>query len=448
MESALFYLEKRASEPWIIGENSDRFFDYTQQALAEINTFLQGGILPKILIAEADPIRFVADFLVAIASECPVFLGNYQWGQNEWGQVLNLVQPNLVWGLDYQIESQDYSGKFWRNDIMIPTGGSSGNIRFAIHTWQTLTASVSGFCKYFETDIVNSFCILPVCHVSGLMQFIRSLVTGGRLVISPFKQLDFNKFNYLNFDNFFISLVPSQLEKILSTEPQYLSRFKNVLLGGAPAWEELLEKARNTQIRLAPTYGMTETASQIVTLKPEDFLKGNSSSGKVLPHAEVLIENQVVKIQAKSLYLGYYPNRGKTEDITFKTDDLGYFDDQGYLHILGRNSHKIITGGENVFPSAVEAVIRSTNLVQDVCVIGLEDTYWGQVVTAVYVPINEGVKSQAIASLISPQIAKFKQPKYWISVTSISRNIQGKVNQQELLNMATNWLQQNLSNLS
>jgi o-succinylbenzoate---CoA ligase len=442
--SASFYFEKRANETWIIGEDSHNFNEYTQQALAEVNDFLDEGRLPKILIVESDPIKFLAYFWVAIATGCPVFLGNYQWGKIEWEQVLDLVQPNLVWGREYQSEYP--TDNTWQNYIMIPTGGSSGNIRFAIHTWKTLTASAIGFCEYFETNIVNSVCALPLFHVSGLMQFIRCLITGGKLVIYPFKNLNLDRLSNLNLSDYFISLVPTQLAKILSTESQFLAKFKTVLLGGAPAWEDLLEKARQAQIKLSLTYGMTETASQITTLKPEDFLKGNSSNGKVLPHAEVFIRDSMIKIQAKSLYFGYYPNLETNETRVLETDDLGYSDEAGFLHILGRGSNKIITGGENVFPSEVETAIRQTNLVKDVCVIGLEDPLWGQVVTAIYVPINESVESNAIASMISPQIAKFKQPKYWILAPHIPRNLQGKVNLPKLRYLAINWLKHNLPN--
>ena len=75
------------------------------------------------------------------------------------------------------------------NWIMIPTGGSSGKVRFAIHTWETLIASVRGFTEHFLINHVNSFCVLPLYHVSGLMQFMRSFTTGGKLVILSLKEL-------------------------------------------------------------------------------------------------------------------------------------------------------------------------------------------------------------------------------------------------------------------
>jgi O-succinylbenzoic acid--CoA ligase len=100
---------------------------------------------------------------------------------------------------------------------------------------------------------------------------------------------------------------------------------------------------------------------------------------------EILGTNQtgIITIESDSLTLGYY-SQGEIQNL--KSDDLGFFDKQGYLTIVGRRSHKIITGGENVFPAEIEAAIRSTQLVADVCVIGLPDQYWGQAVTAVYVP--------------------------------------------------------------
>jgi O-succinylbenzoic acid--CoA ligase len=226
-------------------------------------------------------------------------------------------------------------------------------------------------------------------------------------------------------------------------------------LGGAPAWAELLEQARRHSIPLALTYGMTETASQVVTLKPEAFLAGNNSCGQVLPHAQVTIRSStgellgsnqtgIITIEADSLTLGYYPeaetlNR-KSKIQNLKSDDLGFFDEQGYLTIIGRRSNKIITGGENVFPAEVEAAILATQLVADVCVIGLPDQYWGQVVTAVYVPSSLNVFPASLRAAVEDKLSRFKRPKYWVPVESLPRNAQGKVNYEQLKKVATDFL--------
>jgi O-succinylbenzoic acid--CoA ligase len=461
MERPLALLEKRANHDWLIGYDSHQFQQHFEQVYLELTHSLHQGMPPKIIISERNPVRFMAGFLAACAAGCPVFLCNPSWVKQEWQQVFELVQPDLIlgygdWGsaVSAFYPSPDYPilKPQW---IMIPTGGSSGQIRFAIHTWETLMASVRGFQQYFQLKQVNSFCVLPLYHVSGLMQFLRSFSTGGQVVILPFKELSAGVRCDIEPSEFFISLVPTQLQRLLQNPAlaNWLSRFQTVLLGGAPAWAELLEQARRQGIRLALTYGMTETASQIVTLKPDDFLGGTVSCGQVLPHAKVTIRsptgqflgaNQtgIITISADSLALGYYPKLFNNRD-TFQVDDTGFFDEKGYLNVLGRSSNKIITGGENVFPSEVESAIRATQMVADVRVIGLPDSDWGQVVTAVYIPSNSVVSPAGLQAAIENKLSKFKRPKHWIPVESLPRNSQGKVNRLELREIVDEYLANN-----
>jgi O-succinylbenzoic acid--CoA ligase len=460
MEKPLTYLKQRAGDDWLVGFDSHEFVYLTEQLLLELTPLLLGETPPKILLAYREPLQFLAGFIAATTVGCPVFLCNPNWVKAEWQQVFDLVQPDLIWGQEAIANKQQKNSLIEnpkskiQNPIMIPTGGSSGQIRFAIHTWETLMASVQGFRQYFGVSAVNSFCVLPLYHVSGLMQFMRSLTTCGRLVIMPFKSLNIQKpgfSSHIDPKEFFISLVPTQLQRLLHQNPTWLSRFHTVLLGGAPAWLELLETARHHRIRLAPTYGMTETASQIVTLNPVDFLKGTNNCGQVLPHAKVTIRNSngeildtnktgIITIQADSLALGYYPDLFN-ETQHFQVDDLGFFDDQGFLNVVGRNSNKIITGGENVFPDEIEAAIRATQLVTDVCALGLPDTQWGQVVTAVYVPIHPEISIATLQTALEDKLSSFKQPKYWIPLESLPRNLQGKLNREQLQEIAISQIQ-------
>ncbi|MGB3639923.1 MAG: hypothetical protein WBA39_20460, partial [Rivularia sp. (in: cyanobacteria)] len=111
-------------------------------------------------------------------------------------------------------------------------------------------------------------------------------------------------------------------------------------------------------------------------------------------------------------------------------------------------------GGENVYPVEVEAVIRATGMVADVCVIGVADRHWGQVVTAVYVPKLEKLdfnyqadnmpaleqiyedKIRTIQVLLKEKLTNYKIPKNWICVESLPRNSQGKINRQKLYDIA------------
>jgi O-succinylbenzoic acid--CoA ligase len=188
---------------------------------------------------------------------------------------------------------------------------------------------------------------------------------------------------------------------------------------------------------------MTETASQITSVKPPEFLAGNFSCGRILPHAKIEILNDnnnpaeagAIAIKSTSLMLGYFPNI-EPDFHYFHTDDIGYIDTDGYLTIIGRNSGKIITGGENVFPQEVIQAILDTRLVKDVWVLGLADRYWGEVVTAVYVPIDANVSEDKLIHAIAPQLSKYKIPKYWIPVAEIPRNSVGKINLDFLRDLA------------
>ncbi|MEH2317271.1 2-succinylbenzoate--CoA ligase [Nostoc sp.] len=461
MERPLDYLNNLAQNDWLIGYNSHQFNQIAQELYLELTQISACGTPPKIILAEREPLRFLASFIAACAANCPVFLCNPDWGIQEWQQVFDLVQPDIILGellhtptllLRHSPLPTPHSPL-----IMIPTGGSSGQIKFAIHTWETLIASVQGFTEYFQIKQVNSFCILPLYHVSGLMQFIRSFTTGGKLAIQPFKAVESNQILNIKQSEFFISLVPTQLQRLLQNPEltQWLSQFNTVLLGGAPAWNELLEKARFHRIRLAPTYGMTETASQIATLKPDDFLGGKISSGQILPHAKVTIRNQQdeilnsnkignITIYAQSLALGYYPIT-REHQTDFQVDDLGFLDDQGHLNIVGRNSDKIITGGENIYPAEIESAIQATQMVADICVIGIPDKHWGQALTAIYIPKQSDTSALKIQTQLNDKLSKFKIPKYWIPQQNLPRNSQGKINRQQLQQIATEFLQNSIT---
>jgi o-succinylbenzoate---CoA ligase len=396
---------------WLVNYDGELIINQAAQKLAELTRSPANFLL----ISTPDPIEFIASLMAGWRSGVSIFLCNPLWGEAEWIQVAKLTA---------QVDSQQH-----QHTIMIPTGGSSGEIKFAIHTWSTLSASAWGFQEFYQVTEINSICTLPLYHVSGLMQLVRSILTDGKLVIVDFKQFceDPQIINQLDLTDYFISLVPTQLTKLLDLDAQWLTQLQTILIGGAPPSMELLVKARKAKLPLALTYGMTETASQITSLKPAEFLAGNNSCGRVLPHVKIELgsPDREIKISAKSLMLGYFPTLDSP--TYFQPDDLGLFDADGYLTILGRTSSKIITGGENVLPIEVVNVIMATGLVADVWVVGCPDRYWGQVVVAIYVEKDRPITGDLITQAIVGQISKYKIPKQWIAIDRIPRNALGKV---------------------
>lgn len=450
MANALTYLNQRQTDDWLIGQDSRSFFRLAQHTYERLQPYTDSPQPPIVLIADTNPANFLAYFLAACAANSTVVLADANW-VNEWQHLSTLIHPQILLGdgipPTFPISLISPTLPIPHPAILIPTSGSSGQLRFTIHTWDTLMASVAGFRQYFHIDHVNSLCVLRPHHVSGLMQFMRSFTSGGKLALLPLNTLESH--SSVNFDlgSYFLSLVPTQLHRLLSSpiSQNGLARFQTVLLGGAPAWTDLLMQARSAGIRLAPTYGMTETASQIATLKPDDFLQGKLGCGQVLPHAEITIRSEsgdvlptgqvgVITVQARSLAFGYYAASSQITPLSepgtawFSTDDLGFYDAEGYLHLVGRNSQKIITGGENVFPAEVEAAIRATGLVQDVCVIGVDDREWGQAITALYVPIQPAIAVTDLRTALDGNLSRFKHPKHWLAVDQLPRNPQGKLN--------------------
>lgn len=459
-------LERRKGEAWLIGYDAEKFERDIRNKYQQIREISLNSSVKqlKVIIVRERAIDFLVNFLAAIAADCIVFLGDPAWVDREWQEVLDSVQPDLILEeKTKELANRSTNTKLLSNFICIPTGGSSGKTRFTIHTWETLAAAVTGFYKYFELKPINSFCVLPLYHVGGLMQFLRSFLSGGFFFVYSYQELKTNirkiQNFQLNIDNFYISLVPTQLKFVLENNPAWLSQFKTVFVGGSATWQELLISAKKYRINLAPTYGMTETAAQIATLKPEDFLYKNlelndNNCGLILPHVKVEIRGDngeilevgrsgIIWIKSESLFWGYYDRDATTlpERIkTYMTDDIGYLDKFGYLYIIGRNSQKIITGGKNVFPTEIEAVISGTGLVKDVCVIGLADEYWGQVITVVCVP-NMNVSSLEIQAAVIDKLSRFKYPKHWIIVESLGRDRRGKLNYNTIKKLALKLLQ-------
>ena len=426
------------------------------QAYSKISSTLSP---PLVLIAESDPTIFLASFWAALLAKWNIALANHQWGAQEWQSVGELICPDVVWGeaaeqldcFNAQSSSAQSSSaqliELSAPAILIPTGGSSGKVKFAHHIWAGLMASVSGFRQYFTLDgePIDTCCVLPVYHVSGLMQVLRSWASGGQVAIAPFKQIE-TASSPLPVQRGYISLVPTQLKRLIQAEKGlWLSQFQAVFLGGAPPWPSLLDRAMTLKIPLCLSYGMTETAAMVTALKPSDFLQGVRSSGRSLPHATIQIwregrslqHGEIGQVVIQSAAIAQVTPQTAVQ-ITAQqnllhTDDLGYLDTDGHLHLTGRANHKIISGGENVFPAEVEAALRSTGQVQDVCVLGWPDSQWGEIVVAAYVSVGAEVSTQGLREAIATTLSRYKQPKQWIELATLPRNAQGKLNRQQLI---------------
>lgn len=330
--------------------------------------------------------------------------------------------------------------------LCIPTGGTSGSLRFARHDEQTLSAAVQGFCAHFGVKQVNTVDVLPVHHVSGLMARIRSAATGGRSIDWSWKQLEAGHWPDLPATNngWFLSLVPTQLQRLLVNPAAVakLKQFRAVFIGGGPLWPELAEAAATTGVPVVICYGMTETAAMVVAQTSDEFAAGDRSCGRPMPHARIEIVDEasgeilpqglagLVRIEGASVCRGFWPDA--TQGASILTEDLGFLDAQGRLTILGRRDAVIITGGKKVHPAEVEAALRLSGEFADVAVIGVPDAEWGSAVVACHPPCAGKLDTQRIEAALSG-LAVYKRPKRFVAVAPWPRNAQGKLSRASLV---------------
>ncbi len=368
-----------------------------------------------------------------------VFLCDPKWGAEERAQ-LEEIFAGVKRGAGEE-----------RGWLCVPSGGTSGRLKFARHDERTLGAAVSGFCGHFGLKRVNAVDVLPAHHVSGLMARVRCAATGGRHVGWSWKELEAGVRPELTAeaDGWVLSLVPTQLQRLMGSAAaiEWLRSFRVIFLGGGPAWAELTEAAAKAGLRVSLCYGMTETAAMVTALRPEAFATGVRSCGTVMPHARVEIvddvtgtvlpagETGLVRIGGESLFLGYVAARAMEGARVFVTEDLGRLDAAGRLEVIGRRDAVIITGGKKVFPAEVEAVLRASGEFTDVSVIGVADAEWGQRVVAFYPADGKAPEMRRVEAALEA-IAGYKRPKAFVAVAVWPRNEQGKVSRDALRRIA------------
>lgn len=376
-------------------------------------------------VCEPDPVEFLANVFAHLLRQRTVVIANPDWGPREWQAARDAIEP-------YRRSS--------RGEILIPTGGSSGRLRFVRHNWRTLTASAEGFANVFAARGLTHVCVLPLHHVSGLMQAIRAIVAGGRLVPFEWRRLKRGE-PPRDLERYSVSLVPAQLQVLLHQPALHfwLQSAHYLFLGGAASAQPLLDRAAEIGLPVVLTYGATETAAMATAQKPGAFLDGDRTSGRPLPHIAIKVVDDDgqeapagktgrIVLAGPSLFCGYIPENPACA-AEWVSGDLGSIDNSGRLTVSGRADRMIITGGENVAPEEIERILLAASLVRDVYVAGVPDKKWGQALVGVYVPHpnSADVGEEMLRNAIRQQLTPWKTPKVWIRLNEIPRNAQGKI---------------------
>lgn len=328
---------------------------------------------------------------------------------------------------------------------IIYTSGTTGNPKGVEHTygnhWWSAIGSALNLGLSQEDKWLSP---LPMFHVGGLSTIFKSAIYGMPLYVTESFDEKVVQTAIMERGVTIVSVVTVMLQRLLRLQEEdgvtYPEKFRCMLLGGGPAPLHLLEESKTRDIPVFQSYGMTETASQIVTLSPEDSIRKLGSAGKALVPAQLRIMSESgfakpeepgeIQVKGPMITKGYYRNPDAT-DGAFRegwlaTGDIGYTDKEGYLYVLDRRKDLIISGGENIYPAEVEGVLTSHPGIKEAAVIGKADTNWGAVPVAFLVKSAE-VSADELQAYCQEKLARYKIPKYWHFVDELPRNASNKL---------------------
>jgi len=291
---------------------------------------------------------------------------------------------------------------------------------------------------------------LPLYHVGGLAVVLRSVIYGTTVVLH--ESFDARTVRQaLERDRISaVSLVPTMLTRLLQTSDaaRFPDSLRFALLGGGPIAPELVARARRRSIRLAPTYGLTEAASQVCTLVPEELAARGDSVGRPLAGLELRVLNErgrdqspgtpgEICVRGPQVTAGYLNPPKERERVLASgwlcTGDIGALSPDGYLTLLDRRSDLIVSGGENIYPSEVESVLLSHPDVAAAAVVGRADPEWGQVVHAFIVAETGGrPRAEQLVAHCRAELAGFKLPRRVHFVAALPLTASGKLRRAEL----------------
>ena len=327
---------------------------------------------------------------------------------------------------------------------IIYTSGTTGQPKGAMLTFGNHVWSAIGSALNLGLDPADRLlACLPMFHVGGLAVLLRSAIYGHAAVIH--ESFDPRRVNDAIDDGVtVVSVVSRMLARMLEErgDAPYPAALRAVLLGGGPAPRPLLEACAERGVPVVQTYGLTEGASQVATLAPADALRKLGSAGKPLFPTEIRIDRDGVEaapreageilVRGATVSPGYWQLRDETSavfrDGWLHTGDLGRLDDEGYLYVLDRRDDLVISGGENVYPAEVEAVLLSHPGVVDAGVYGVADERWGSVPAAsVVARPGTSITADDLIAFCRERLAKYKVPVRIRFVDALPRTESGKL---------------------
>jgi acyl-CoA synthetase (AMP-forming)/AMP-acid ligase II len=345
------------------------------------------------------------------------------------------------------------------------TSGTTGRPKGAMrsHEGNALIAFATAL-EFGLTREDTALLVMPLCHANSLYFSVTFAMLGATLVVDDRAHFDpAATLAQLARERItFTSLVPTHYIMMLDLPAEVkaahdLAAVGKLLISSAPARREtklaIMELFPNG--RLFELYGSTE-AGWVTVLRPDEQLTHLGSVGREWAGSGAIRlldadghevpDGEVGELFSRTAYVfdGYWQNAEKTRECFrgawCSVGDMARRDADGFIHLVDRKSNMIISGGENIYPSEVEAVLAAHPGVQDVAVVGLPDAKWGETVHAVVVPRPGHVLDAAgLEAWCKPRIAGFKRPRGYtfLAEDEMPRTATGKIQHRRLRDRLT-----------
>lgn len=337
--------------------------------------------------------------------------------------------------------------------LILYTSGSTGKPKGAVlpHRQILFNAIATGTAWQLSGDDVAAI-TTPFFHTGGWNVFATPLWhLGGTVVLM-------DKFNA---DDFLLTMaeerctvaltVPTQLVMLLecSSWGIELPNMRSFFSGGAPCPASVLNSVRAAGYALREGYGLTECGPNCFTIAPEQAVERPGVVGWPVPFLEMRLVDDALEdvalnepgellLRGPQMFAGYLNDPARTADAVtadgwLRTGDLAIRAADGAFRIVGRRKDMYISGGENVFPGEVEAVLSTCPGVAEAAVVGVSDERWGEVGRAFVVRRSETLTAETVLDFARERLAKYKTPKTVIFLEDMPRLGSGKIDRKALL---------------
>jgi o-succinylbenzoate---CoA ligase len=325
--------------------------------------------------------------------------------------------------------------------VVIFTSGSTGRAKGVVHTFSSLINNIetgNAILNHKEND--RWLASLPFYHIGGFQIICRSLYFGCSIIISESQQTKHLVDAISNYKPTHLSLVSTQLERLVNQKVKPCKELQVSLIGGGFVDDELMFEADELGWKPFRVYGSSETASMVTAISAQNIQTKPQSVGKALTNVEVKIStDSEILIKSNCLFKNYLDDEKETLSKMANgfcyTGDLGFVDTDGYLFIEARRNDLIVTGGENVNPIEIEKALLQIPGIKEACVFPKPSKTWGQTIACAIVVEDASINEKMICENLKKKLTGYKIPKQFFFIDKLPRTSLGKLERDKIRKM-------------